>query len=1505
MKKSLFMKSACTVLMMLLMGIFGVQAQTVVFSENFAAFEGATGTDISSSLDSYTSMPGWTGSKVYRYSGKAKMGSSTALGWLQTPAIDLSGGNGNFILEFDATAWLNDSTFIKVYVDNTLYTVSGLDNSNDYDNLNHYTLPLSGGTSATHIKFEGAQATKGRFFIDNLTITVSGGTPIAAQPTFSSPTGLYTAPISLTITSETPNASIYYTLDGSTPTTSSTLYSAPITINQTTTVKAIATADGYSNSFMTSATYTFPEVLANLAAFKALPDGPTSYVIGNDVTFVFGSGGYTYVKDASASLLLYGNFNIPNDFVEGDQITNLVGTKATYHDQVEMQNIVYEASQAQNTGTVVPTLLTFSQLINNYAAYDAQLVTFENVTFPYGFSGSEVTIGQGNDTLVLFNRFNIDTTIAAGSTLNLTGFVAIHDGTIQIYPRNNQDLTTQAPVLTPSLTINEPANGAVYSTLDTLHIGIDIQNFTLDTDGYLKVESNFLSAFIPGVDIIYLNQSLMNLIPLFPLSPMPAGEYTFTASLVDLDSNALSPAVSVSAAFSVMAPEQSAPVITATGAEAGTDNTFYFNAEVTITADEGASIYYTTDGTEPTEASTLYTAPFQVTATSTIKAVAVKPYYQNSNVSTLEVTITVPTVETPVFTPVAGTYADSVSFSLACATPDAEIRYTTDGSEPTETSTLYTAPVTLTTTTTVKAKAFKTDWFASETATALYTVVFEPVLTVDATTLNFTSTQLSQTFTVSGAHLEDAITLTCNNTHFTVSPVTISNPNNNTVVTVTFDGTEPATGLITIVSDTLSAQVTMTATAQLPAPVLTPSTAVSDSTIAVTISCSVTDADIHYTTDGTEPTATSATYAQAIIFNTPGTYTVKALAVKANWENSEVTTGTYTVIEPSVGDTVIYAVGFESEEGFEASNVYNNTTVAFTGNEGEQWGTYYGTPSTNNHITGNQSMQMRWYSSAAGNIAYTYTNFDLRNVTHVTFTAANSNGLNINVSHSIDGGSTYSAGETFALTSMAHNFDYVVDEAGVYDYVRLKFTIVLPENAPSSTSRVVIDSVVVYGIPGVIPTTVSAPVITPNDGIYYEPQSVSITCADADAVIRYTTDGSAPTENSTIYSAPFTVNNTTIVKAKAWKTGMTPSFVSSVTISFPEQVANIAAFKTNASNSAQQIMSDVTFVFRSEHYMFVEDNSAALLIYDNAGVITTTYNEGDVIEGGIFGSYQLYNGMVELIPSHNANAATGTPVTVTPTVATVSNVINDYATVYESKLVRLNDVEFIDAETFVQNGDTMSIRDRFNTVDLEISAGDHADVIGFVSYSTTYGYQIYPRDNNDIIISTLETVATPVIHMQRDGEFYRMTITCETEGASIYYSIDGTDPDESSYEYTSGVPFHLNVHYLVKAIAMKEGMNNSAIATYDYDPVGINQYELRDNLIVYPNPAVNNVTISAKDENLMIEKVELFNIYGQLMNTVTVNDSRAEVSVSALATGTYFAKVFTANGVVSMPIIRK
>ncbi|MBR6175006.1 MAG: chitobiase/beta-hexosaminidase C-terminal domain-containing protein [Bacteroidales bacterium] len=1166
----------------------------------------------------------------------------------------------------------------------------------------------------------------------------SGNT--AATPTFTPSPGFYTSPVTVSISSETANASIYYTTDGTVPTTSSTLYTTPISLNQTTTVKAIATAAGYTNSPAATATYTFPITVSNIAAFKAQTSAPTSQVftIGNDVTYVFRQGSYTYVKDASAGLLIYGT-TITTPYNEGDQISGLTGTRSVYADQVEMSASQNTAAATANTGSVAPVVVTISDLIANYDDYDAQLVTIEGVTFPTGFSGSSTTFTQGTNELTLYNRFSIDTTLAAGATVNITGFAAIHNGTIQIYPRYNQDIT--APMLTPVLTITAPANGSNFSTLDTLPIGVNIENFTLGTDGYLKVETPLLTA-IGLTNPVYLDQAGLSMLLAATLSPLPAGTHTITCSLVDLNNAALTPAVNATTTFTVTMPVLDAPVITAAGSEAEGDNTFYFNATVTMTAGNEAAIHYTTDGTAPTEASTLYTAPFQVTATTTVKAIAVKAYWQTSDVTTLDVTITTPTVETPVFSPVAGTYADSVTFSLSCATENAVVRYTTDGSEPTETSTAYSTPITLTATTTVKAKAFKTDWQASETATAVYSIVYDPVLTVSGNALAFTSTQLSQTFTVGGAHLTDPITLTVDNTHFTVSPTTIANPNSNTVVTVTFDGTEPATGTITAVSDTLSATVALTATAQLPTPVLTPATAVEDSLVTVTMSCTVADAAIHYTTDGTEPTATSAVYSAPVTFNTPGTYTVKALAMKSGWENSAVATGTYTVNEPQAPDTV------------------------------------------------------------------------------------------------------------------------------------------------------------------------AAPVITPATASYYEPQTVTITCATEGAVIRYTTDGTVPTESAAVYSAPFTVNATTTITAKAWKAGWIASETASTTISFPVQVANIAAFKAEAAtNEERQIMSDVTFVFRSGRFMFVEDNTGAMLIYDyNTPVITTQYNEGDVIEGGIFGKYTVYQGMVEMLPTHNALAATGTPVTVTPTDATVTNIKAQYTDVYEAKLVHLSNVEFISATEFVQNGDTMAIYNRFNTLTTEIAAGDLADVTGFVSYSTSHGYQIFPRGNDDIDIHSvvvMDTVATPEYYLYRAGEFYFMRLTCATEGASIYYTQDGSTPDETSLQFTDDVPLPVHNQYILKAVAMKEGMVNSEIAVYDYDPDGIEDYVLRDNVSVWPNPATNRVFIGVEGESFNIEKVELYNAYGQMVDAVDVNGAVAEISVGTLATGTYFAKVFTDKGVVTMPVIRK
>ena len=162
--------------------MLGISAQTVVFSEDFSLITDSTSSSIANSINSYTTTTGWTADWVYPATGKVKVGKSSAVGFLQTPALDLSACNGQFVISFDAEAWYNDSRKIKVFVDNTLYEVDGLDNDGSYGSYKHFELPLFGGTSATTIRFEGYQASKGRFFIDNIVVTSQNLGPDETAP---------------------------------------------------------------------------------------------------------------------------------------------------------------------------------------------------------------------------------------------------------------------------------------------------------------------------------------------------------------------------------------------------------------------------------------------------------------------------------------------------------------------------------------------------------------------------------------------------------------------------------------------------------------------------------------------------------------------------------------------------------------------------------------------------------------------------------------------------------------------------------------------------------------------------------------------------------------------------------------------------------------------------------------------------------------------------------------------------------------------------------------------------------------------------------------------------------------------------------------------------------------------------------------------------------------------------------------------------------------------------
>ncbi|MDI9382948.1 MAG: lamin tail domain-containing protein [Verrucomicrobiota bacterium] len=110
-----------------------------------------------------------------------------------------------------------------------------------------------------------------------------GFSGFVADPEFSHDHGFYDAPFSLTLRTDTPGATIWYTLDGSTPKAqTSTQFSTPIPIAGTSVVRAIAVLDGYEPSHVKTASYLFLDDIVQQSPTGAAPEGwPTSW--GNNV----------------------------------------------------------------------------------------------------------------------------------------------------------------------------------------------------------------------------------------------------------------------------------------------------------------------------------------------------------------------------------------------------------------------------------------------------------------------------------------------------------------------------------------------------------------------------------------------------------------------------------------------------------------------------------------------------------------------------------------------------------------------------------------------------------------------------------------------------------------------------------------------------------------------------------------------------------------------------------------------------------------------------------------------------------------------------------------------------------------------------------------------------------------------------------------------------------------------------------------------------------------------
>jgi len=206
-----------------------------------------------------------------------------------TPSISSNGDTNGILWVLNATSY--DSTCASASTCQILYAY-------DATNLSHllYTSNQAANNRdvpGAEVKFATPTIANGKVYVGSQ-YAVSGfgelkaATTAAASPTFSPAAGTYASAQSVKLSDSTSGATIYYTLNGTTPTTGSTVFNGDFTVATTTTVKAIAVATGDTPSAVASATYTISSGVAPVSV--PLTSDDKLYGIGTPGTTVTGGG---------------------------------------------------------------------------------------------------------------------------------------------------------------------------------------------------------------------------------------------------------------------------------------------------------------------------------------------------------------------------------------------------------------------------------------------------------------------------------------------------------------------------------------------------------------------------------------------------------------------------------------------------------------------------------------------------------------------------------------------------------------------------------------------------------------------------------------------------------------------------------------------------------------------------------------------------------------------------------------------------------------------------------------------------------------------------------------------------------------------------------------------------------------------------------------------------------------------------------------------------------------
>ncbi|MCM1532281.1 MAG: chitobiase/beta-hexosaminidase C-terminal domain-containing protein [Bacteroides sp.] len=169
-------------------------------------------------------------------------------------------------------------------------------------------------------------------------------------------------------------------------------------------------------------------------------------------------------------------------------------------------------------------------------------------------------------------------------------------------------------------------------------------------------------------------------------------------------------------------------------------------------------------------------------------------------------------------------------------------------------------------------------------------------------------------------------------------------------------------------------------------------------------------------------------------------------------------------------------------------------------------------------------------------------------------------------------------------------------------------------------------------------------------------------------------------------------------------------------------------------------------------------------------------------------------------------------------------------------------------------------------------------------------------------VSVLETVAQPRFTPFRDtvSSGTKVSIYCATESAKIYYTLDGSEPSDSSLLYES--PFELTASSTIKAIATKEGFINSDVATASYivkdpDPNVSNAVQNRLAAFrAYPNPCGETLYLKRDGEEnaANITCFRLLDLQGS--ERLRLRGDASQIDMSQLPAGVYVLEATDGNG---------